>query len=102
MDKEELKTILHLGKITHVGCVVRNLSKSIENYQETIGIGPFTTLELHPKKSFIKGHKPDFLLKIGFAQLTPELSLELIEVAVTPPTGNFWRNTVKEFSTSVF
>ena len=80
MDKEELKTILHLGKITHVGCVVRNLSKSIENYQETIGIGPFTTLELHPKKSFIKGHKPDFLLKIGFAQLTPELSLELIKV----------------------
>ena len=85
MNKEGLKTILNLGKIAQVGFVVQNLSKSIRNYQETIGIGPFTTLELRPEKSFIKGRTPDFILKIGFAQLTTELSLELIEVVSGEP-----------------
>jgi len=85
MNKEELKTTLHLGKIAQVGCVVRNLSQAIENYEKIIGIGPFMKLELSPKKSFIKGRKPDFLLKIGFAQLTPGLSLELIEVVSGEP-----------------
>ena len=85
MTKEELKTALNLGKFSQVGCVVRDLSRSIENYEKTIGIGPFTTFEFRPEKGFIKGRKPDILLKIGVAQLTQELSLELIEVVSGEP-----------------
>lgn len=85
MDRDDLTQALHLGKIAQVGFVVRNLSQSIKNYQEIIGIGPFTTLELRPKKSFIKDREPNFHLKIGFAQLTPELSLELVEVVGGEP-----------------
>ena len=85
MDKDELKKSLHLGKIAQVGFVVRNLSQSIKTYQETIGIGPFTTFELRPEKSFIKDRTPDFFLKLGFAQLAADLSLELIEVGGGEP-----------------
>ena len=85
MVKGDLRETLQLGKIAQVGFVVRNLSQSIKSYQEIIGIGPFTTLELHPKKGFIKDRKPNFHLKIGFAQLTPELSLELVEVVSGEP-----------------
>jgi catechol 2,3-dioxygenase-like lactoylglutathione lyase family enzyme len=85
MEKDALRQVLHLGRIAQVGFVVRDLSQSIKNYQEIIGIGPFTTLELRPEKSFIKDRKPDFHLKIGFAQLTEELALELVEVVGGEP-----------------
>ncbi len=42
MDKAELKTALNLGKVAQIGCVVRDLSKTIKRYEETIGIGPFS------------------------------------------------------------
>jgi hypothetical protein len=51
MDKDALRQALPLGKIAQGGFVVRDPSQSIKNYQEIIGIGPFTTLELHPEKS---------------------------------------------------
>jgi hypothetical protein len=85
MNKDELKEALRLGKIAQIGCVVRSLSESIKDYEGVIGIGPFTTLELHPEKSFIKDRAPDFVLKIGFTQLTAKLSLELIEVVSGEP-----------------
>lgn len=80
MNKNELRKTLNLGKICQIGCVVRNVPKTIKNY-EIIGIGPFTTFDFRPEKSFLKGRKPGMDLKVGIAQLTPELSLELIEVA---------------------
>jgi catechol 2,3-dioxygenase-like lactoylglutathione lyase family enzyme len=85
MNKEKLRRALTLGNISQVGCVVRDLSKTIRNYEEIIGIGPFTTLDFRPKKIFIRGRKPDMDLKIAVAQLTPELSLELIEVLSGEP-----------------
>ena len=53
MEKDELRQALHLGKIAQVGFVVRDLSQSIKNYQEIIGIGTFTTLELRPEKAYM-------------------------------------------------
>ena len=85
MTEKELKEALNLGKIGQVGCVVHNLQKTIKNYEEVFGIGPFVTIEFKPEKSYIKDRKPDINLKIGIAQLTPELSLELIEVVRGEP-----------------
>lgn len=86
MEKEELKKTLNLGTVAQIGCVVRNLSETIRNYEEIIGIGPFMTFDFKPEKGFIRRRKADDMhLKIGVAQLTPELSLELIEVATGEP-----------------
>jgi hypothetical protein len=43
MNKEEIRKALNLGKIGQIGCVVRDLSKTIKKYEEVIGIGPFIT-----------------------------------------------------------
>ncbi len=85
MTQNEFKEALNLGKIGQVGFVVRDLQKAIKNYEEVVGIGPFATIEFKPEKSYIKGRKPEIDLKIGIAQLTPELSLELIEVVKGEP-----------------
>ena len=37
MTQKEIKVALNLGKIGQVGCVVRDLQKSIRNYEEVIG-----------------------------------------------------------------
>jgi hypothetical protein len=42
-------------------------------------------LELRPEKSFIKDRAPDFHLKIGFAKMTDQLSLELVQVVSGEP-----------------
>lgn len=80
MDKEELRTVLGLGKFCQIGFVVRDISKKMKNYEETIGIGPFMTFDFIPEKSFIRGQPPGMHLKIAIAELSPELGLELIEV----------------------
>ena len=85
MDKAELKTALNLGKAAQIGCVVRDVSETIKHYEETIGVGPFNVVDFRPEKSFMKGREGDIYLKIGIAQLTPELSLELIEVVSGEP-----------------
>jgi methylmalonyl-CoA/ethylmalonyl-CoA epimerase len=43
------------------------------------------TFDFVPEKGFVKGRSPDINLKIGVAQLTPELSLELIEIVSGEP-----------------
>ena len=85
MNTDELAKGLNLGQVAQVGCVVKDLATTIKNYEDVIGIGPFTTFDFRPEKSFIKGRAPDLYLKIGIAQLTPALSLELIEVVTGEP-----------------
>jgi hypothetical protein len=86
MTSKDLQEALQLGTMAQVGCVVRNLAKTIENYEKVIGIGPFMVVDFKPEKTFIKDRRADdMLLRIGIAQLTPQLSLELIEVASGEP-----------------
>jgi 4-hydroxyphenylpyruvate dioxygenase-like putative hemolysin len=85
MNTDELATVLNLGQVAQIGCVVKELTTTVRNYETVLGIGPFTTIEFRPEKSFIKGRSPDIYLKIGIAQLTPSLSLELIEVVDGEP-----------------
>jgi len=85
MNKEQLTTALDLGTAAQVGCVVRDLSRSIANYETALGIGPFSVFDFTPEKGFIKGRSPEIHLKIGIAQLSDVLSLELIEVVSGEP-----------------
>jgi hypothetical protein len=86
MTSKDIQKALNLGVMAQVGCVVRNLAQTIENYEKVIGIGPFMVVDFKPEKTFIKGRRSDdMLLRIGIAQLTPQLSLELIEVASGEP-----------------
>ena len=85
MNTDQLAKGLNLGQAAQVGCVVKDLATTIKNYEDVLGIGPFTTFDFRPEKSFIKGRAPDLYLKIGIAQLTPALSLELIEVVTGEP-----------------
>ena len=85
MNTEELKNALKPGQMAQVGCVVRDLSKTIESYENMLGIGPFSVVDFIPEKGFIKGRKADIHLKIGIAQFTPELSIELIQIIKGEP-----------------
>ena len=85
MTKEELQTVLNLGQFAQVGCVVKDLSRSIRNYEEVIGIGPFSTFEFRPEKTFIKDRKSELYLKIGIAQLNADVTVELIQVVQGDP-----------------
>ena len=85
MNTDELAADLNLGQVAQIGCVVRELATTIGNYETVLGIGPFTTIDFRPEKSFIKGRSPELFLKIGITQLTPALSLELIEVISGEP-----------------
>lgn len=85
MNTDELVTALNLGQVAQIGCVVKELSTTVRNYETVLGIGPFSTIDFRPEKSFIKGRSPEIYLKIGITQLTPSLSLELIEVVSGDP-----------------
>jgi methylmalonyl-CoA/ethylmalonyl-CoA epimerase len=85
MDSAMLATQLGLGQMAQVGFVVQDLSKAIEIYEKTVGIGPFAVIDFIPEKSFIKDRPGRIELKIGIAQLTPELSIELIQVIEGEP-----------------
>jgi len=76
----EIEKGLRPGKVAQVGFVVGNLSESVKKYEEGIGIGPFTVFRFQPEKSFVDGRESPIDLMIGTAQLTQELSIELIEV----------------------
>lgn len=80
MNTEALCAKLGLGQLAQVGFVVEDLMKTIENYEKTIGIGPFAVIDFIPEKTYVKDRSGEIALKIGIAQLTPSLSIELIQV----------------------
>lgn len=85
MDASGLSRALNVGTIAQIGFVVRNLDRSIGEYERVMGVGPFMVIDFRPEKSFVKGREPAIHLKIGIAQLTPALSVELIEVVSGQP-----------------
>lgn len=85
MDAIGLSRALNVGTIAQIGFVVRNLDKSIGEYERVMGVGPFLVVDFRPEKSFVKGRASAIHLKIGIAQLTPALSMELIEVVSGEP-----------------
>jgi 4-hydroxyphenylpyruvate dioxygenase-like putative hemolysin len=85
MTEKTLAKTLQLGAVRQIGMVVRDLEKSMVNYQRSFGVGPFAVFHFRPEKSYVRGRDGKIALKIGIAPLTPELSLELIEVEEGQP-----------------
>ena len=80
MDSGDISKGLRPGKVAQVGFVVRDVAESVKNYEQVAGVGPFTVFQFRPEKSIMDGRESPIDLTIGTAQLTPELSIELIQV----------------------
>jgi 4-hydroxyphenylpyruvate dioxygenase-like putative hemolysin len=68
-------------EITQIGIVVKNLQKAMENYWETLGIGPWRIFTYQPpafKEPTIRGKPMNYSMKIALAQIG-SLQIELIE-----------------------
>ena len=68
-----------LTRVDQIGIVVNDLEKSMMEYQDTMGIGPFDTLDITSDNSAIEGAEPPYHLKIALARNTP-VQIELIQV----------------------
>ena len=47
--ERDLKKALNLGKLSQIGIVVRDLQRTIKNYEEIIGIGRSTFIVLQDR-----------------------------------------------------
>jgi len=68
-----------LTTVNQVGIVVQDLDKSMKEYQEALGIGPFDVLDITDNNSRIEGAVSPYHLKIALAGNTP-VQVELIQV----------------------
>jgi methylmalonyl-CoA/ethylmalonyl-CoA epimerase len=78
MEKEHPPK-LKLGKLSHVGIVVRDIDKAVEYYSSVFGLGPFTT-EVYDLKSFIyRGKTASARVKAAIAY-SGAVFIELVQV----------------------
>jgi catechol 2,3-dioxygenase-like lactoylglutathione lyase family enzyme len=68
-----------LPKLTQIGIYVKDLDRSIEQYERVFGIGPWFILESETGACLYRGRKSSSKLRIAVAY-TGKLQLELIEV----------------------
>lgn len=66
-------------KIDQVGIVVRDLEKSMKEYQQGVGIGPFDVLDITSENSNIEGAVSPYHMKIALAR-NVAVQVELIQV----------------------
>jgi methylmalonyl-CoA/ethylmalonyl-CoA epimerase len=77
MEKSQSKVTL--GKLSHVGIVVRDMDKAMEYYSSVFGLGPFTT-EVYDLKSFIfRGKTASARVKAAIAH-SGSVFIELVQV----------------------
>lgn len=78
MDKKPSSKVT-LGKLSHMGIVVRDIDKAIEYYTSVFGLGPFTT-EVYDLKSFIyRGKTASARVKAAIAH-SGSVFIELVQV----------------------
>ena len=72
-------SMVTLGKMSHVGIVVRDMDKAVEYYGSVFGLGPFTT-EVYDLKSFAyRGKTASARVKAAIAYSGP-VFIELVQV----------------------
>ena len=77
--KEGKSSKVTLGKLSHIGIVVRDIDKAMEYYGSVFGLGPFTT-EIYDLKSFLyRGKSASARVKAAIAYSGP-VFIELVEV----------------------
>jgi methylmalonyl-CoA/ethylmalonyl-CoA epimerase len=80
----ELVQRLNLPAMSQIGVVVKDLKKTIEHYQNVLGLGPFVVPEISYCDTYYHGQPAQFSFKMGFCSLGT-VELELVE-PITPPT----------------
>ena len=68
-----------LTNVDQIGIVVEDLEKSMEEYRDSMGVGPFDVLDITSENATIEGAVSPFHLKIALARNTP-VQVELIQV----------------------
>jgi 4-hydroxyphenylpyruvate dioxygenase-like putative hemolysin len=68
-----------LTRVDQIGIVVEDLEKSMEEYQESLRVGPFDLLDITSENSTIEGAVSPYHLMIALARNTP-VQVELIQV----------------------
>jgi 4-hydroxyphenylpyruvate dioxygenase-like putative hemolysin len=77
--KEGKSSKVTLGKLSHIGIVVRDIDKAMEYYGSVFGLGPFTT-EIYDLKSFLyRGKSASAQVKAAIAYSGP-IFIELVQV----------------------
>jgi 4-hydroxyphenylpyruvate dioxygenase-like putative hemolysin len=77
--EEKKASKVALGKLSHVGIVVRDMDKAMEYYSSVLGLGPFTT-EVYDLKSFVyRGRTASARVKAAIAYSGP-VFIELVQV----------------------
>ncbi|MBN2099191.1 MAG: VOC family protein [Dehalococcoidia bacterium] len=68
-----------LGKLSHVGIVVRDMDKALDYYTGVLGLGPFTT-EVYDLQSFVyRGKRASARVKAAISNSGP-VFVELVQV----------------------
>ena len=77
--QEKRPSMVTLGRMSHVGIVVRDMDKAMEYYGSVFGLGPFTT-EVYDLKSFAyRGKTASARVKAAIAYSGP-VFIELVQV----------------------
>jgi 4-hydroxyphenylpyruvate dioxygenase-like putative hemolysin len=77
--EERKSSKVTLGKLSHVGIVVRDLDEAMEYYGSVFGLGPFTT-EVYDLKSFVyRGKTASARVKAAIAY-SGSVFIELVQV----------------------
>jgi 4-hydroxyphenylpyruvate dioxygenase-like putative hemolysin len=78
MEKKQ-SSRMALGRLSHVGIVVRDMDQAMEYYSSVFGLGPFTT-EVYDLKSFIfRGKTASARVKAAIAH-SGSVFIELVQV----------------------
>lgn len=69
---------LELPAVSQIGIVVKDIDKTIEYYENVLGIGPFIMPEIVYKEKHYYGKPADFDFKMAFGSLGP-VEMEIIQ-----------------------
>jgi hypothetical protein len=76
-----------LGKLSHIGIVVRDLDRAMEYYGSVFGLGPFRTATYELKGFIFRGKTADARVKAALAD-SGSVFIELrLRVSVDTPAG---------------
>ena len=78
MENKELSKV-KLGKLSHIGIVVRDLDKAVDYYSSVFGLGPFRTDVYELKPFMYRGKPANARVKAAIAY-SGSVFIELVEV----------------------
>ena len=74
----ETKERFKLPDVSQIGVIVKDIDRTIQYYESTLGIGPWVRLDIEYRDRMLRGKPADFKYKMAFASLGP-VEFELIQ-----------------------